>query len=46
MAVVDPERGIVTGYSILYYSNSERKMQINEIFKILDGRTRMIYNIG
>ena len=46
IAVVDPERGIVIGYSILYYGNSERRMQINEIFKILDGRIRMVDNIG
>lgn len=46
IAVVDPERGIVIGYSILYYGNSERRMQINEVFKILDGRIRMVDNIG
>ena len=46
IAVVDPERGIVIGYSILYYGKSDRRMQINEIFKILDGRIRMIDNIG
>jgi hypothetical protein len=46
IALVDPERGIVIGYSILYYGKSERRMQINEVFKILDGRIRMIDNIG
>ena len=46
IALVDPERGIVIGYSILYYGNSDRRMQINEVFKILDGRIRMIDNIG
>jgi hypothetical protein len=46
IAVVDPERGIVIGYSILYYGKSERRMQINEVFKILDGRIRMVDNIG
>jgi hypothetical protein len=46
IAVVDPERGIVIGYSILYYGDSPRRMQINEIFKILDGRIRMVDNIG
>ena len=46
IAVVDPERGIVIGYSILYYGKGDRRMQINEIFKILDGRIRMIDNIG
>jgi hypothetical protein len=46
IAVVDPERGIVIRYSILYYDKSERRMQINEVFKILDGRIRMVDNIG
>jgi len=46
IALVDPERGIVIGYSILYYGNSDRRMQINEVFKILDGRIRLIDNIG
>jgi hypothetical protein len=46
IALVDPERGIVIGYSILYYANSDRRMQINEVFKILDGRIRLIDNIG
>jgi hypothetical protein len=44
--VVDPERGVVIGYSILYYGDSPRRMQINEIFKILDGRIRMVDKIG
>jgi hypothetical protein len=46
IAPVDPGRGIVIGYSILYYGTSERRMQINEVFKILDGRIRMVDNIG
>jgi hypothetical protein len=46
IALVDPERGIVIGYSILQYGDSGRAMQINEVFKILDGRIRMIDNIG
>jgi hypothetical protein len=46
IAVVDPERGIVIGYSILYYGDSPRRMQINEVFKILNGRIRMVDNIG
>jgi hypothetical protein len=46
IAVVDTERGIVIGYALLYYGQSERRMQINEVFKILDGRIRMIDNIG
>jgi len=44
--LVDPERGIVIGYAILYYGNSDRRMQINEVFKILEGRLRMVDNIG
>jgi len=44
--VIDPERGIVIGYAILYYGDSPRRMQINEVFKILDGRIRMVDNIG
>ena len=46
IAVVDPERGIVIGYSILYYGKSEHRMQINEVFKILEGRIRLVDNIG
>jgi len=46
IALVDPERGIVIGYAILYYGNSTRRMQINEVFKILDGRIRLVDNIG
>ena len=45
IALVDPERGIVVGYSILKFG-SDRAMQINEVFKILDGRVRLIDNIG
>ena len=45
IALVDPERGIVIGYSILKFG-SDRAMQINEVFKILDGRVRLIDNIG
>jgi hypothetical protein len=44
--LVDPERGIVIAYAILYYGNSDRRMQINEVFKILGGRLRMVDNIG
>jgi hypothetical protein len=46
IAAVDPERGIVIAYAILYYGNSDRRMQINEVFKILNGRIRLIDNIG
>jgi hypothetical protein len=46
IGLIDPERGIVIGYAILYYGDSPRRMQINEIFKILNGRIRMVDNIG
>jgi hypothetical protein len=46
IGLVDPERGIVIGYAILYYGDGPRRMQINEVFKILDGRIRMVDNIG
>ncbi len=46
IGLIDPERGIVIGYAILQYAN-DRQMQINEIFKkILDGRIRLVDNIG
>jgi hypothetical protein len=44
--LIDPERGIVIGYAILYYGDSPRRMQINEISEVLDGRIRMVDNIG
>ncbi len=46
IGLIDPERGIVVGYAILYYGDNPRRMQINEVFKILDGRIRMVDNIG
>ena len=46
IGLVDPERGIVAGYAILYYGGSPMRMQISEVFKILDGRIRMVDNIG
>jgi hypothetical protein len=46
IGLIDPERGIVIGYAILYYGDGPRRMQINEIFKVLDGRIRMVDNIG
>ena len=46
IGLIDPDRGIVIGYAILYYGDSPRRMQINEVFKILDGRLRMVDNIG
>jgi hypothetical protein len=46
IGLVDPERGIVIGYAILHYGDSPRNMQINEVFKILNGRIRMVDNIS
>jgi hypothetical protein len=46
IGLIDPERGIVIGYAILYYGDGPRRMQINEIFKVLNGRIRMVDNIG
>ena len=46
IGLIDPERGIVVGYAILHYGDSPRRMQINEVFKILGGRIRMVDNIG
>jgi hypothetical protein len=45
IALIDPERGIVIGYSLLEFPNNHQ-MQINEVFKILQGRVRMIDNLG
>jgi hypothetical protein len=45
IALVDPERGIVIAYCILQFPNN-RAMQINEVFKILNDRVRLIDNIG
>ena len=36
IGLIDPERGIVIGYAILYYGENPRRMQINEVFKILE----------
>jgi hypothetical protein len=46
IGLVDPERGVVNGYAILYYTGRPFRMQISEVFKILDGRIRMVDNIG
>lgn len=46
IALIDADRGIVIAYSILHYSNTTKKMQINEVFKIIGGKIRMIDNIG
>jgi hypothetical protein len=44
--VADPEHGIVIGYTVLLYQNGTAPMYVSEVFKILDGRIRMIDNIG
>lgn len=43
--LIDPERGIVIAYAVLHFGDT-KAMQINEVFKILDGRIRLIDNIG
>ena len=43
--VVDTERGIAIGYTLLLYPN-DRAMLISEVFKVLDGRFRLIDYIG
>ena len=44
--VVDPEHGIVIGYTVLLYKNNTPPMYVSEMFKILDGKIRLIDNIG
>lgn len=44
--LVDPEHGIVAGYTLLLYKNDNAPMYVSEVFKILDGKIRMIDNIG
>ena len=44
--IVDPEHGIVLGYTLLLYKNDNAPMYVSEVFKILDGKIRMIDNIG
>jgi pimeloyl-ACP methyl ester carboxylesterase len=43
--VIDPERGIIVGYTLLIFPNGQQ-MYVSEVFKILDGRIRLIDNIG
>ena len=45
MPVIDTERGIAIGYTLLLYPN-DRAMLISEVFKVLDGRFRLIDYIG
>ena len=44
--IVDPEHGIVIGYTLLLYKSDNAPMYVAEVFKILDGKIRMIDNIG
>lgn len=44
--LVDPEHGIVVGYTLLLYHNNTPPMYVSEIFKILQGKIRNIDNIG
>jgi hypothetical protein len=44
--LVDPEHGIVAGYTVLLYKDGTAPMYVSEIFKILDGKVVMIDNIG
>jgi hypothetical protein len=48
LSVVDPERGIVIGYTLLLYPNDPRRqrMYVSEIFKVVSGRVILIDNIG
>ena len=46
LPVIDPKHGIVIGYTILLYKNNTPPMYVSEVFKILDGKIRMIDNIG
>ena len=43
--VIDPERGVIVGYTLLMFPNGQQ-MYVSEVFKILDGRIRLIDNIG
>jgi hypothetical protein len=44
--LVDAQHGIVAGYTLLLYRNDNAPMYVSEVFKILDGKIRMIDNIG
>lgn len=48
IAVIDEERGIVIGTTLLHYLKSPRgsKMYVNEIFKVVNGKIVKIDNIG
>lgn len=46
--VIDPQRGIVVGITLLHYPKNpnEAKMYVSEIFKVVSGRIVKIDNIG
>jgi hypothetical protein len=46
--VVDPERGVVLGVTLLHYPKlpQQRRMYVSEIFKVVAGRIVTIDNIG
>lgn len=46
--VIDPERGIVFGLTLLHYLSgpTPRQMYVSEIFKVVNGRITRIDNIG
>jgi hypothetical protein len=46
--VIDPERGIVFGITLLHYLKDQppRQMSVSEIFKVVQGRIVRVDNIG
>lgn len=48
LPVIDPERGIVLGITLLHYLKDQpaRQMYVSEVFKIVSGRIVRIDNIG
>lgn len=44
--LIDPEHGIVVGYTLLLYQNNSAPMYVSEMFKVLNGKVRQIDNIG
>jgi hypothetical protein len=48
LPVIDPERGVVVGITLLHYleARSARQMYVSEVFKVVGGRIERIDNIG
>jgi hypothetical protein len=44
--VIDAERGIVLGLTLLHYPKMQRQMYVSEVFKVVAGRIVKIDNIG